>query len=135
MRIVADTNVLISALGWKGGNCYAILQKCFAKEISLVLSADIIMEFKRVALRPKFGFASEEIDEFISAILEIAIIVQPEETVQVIIDDLTDNKFLETAAAGNAQYIVTGDMHLLQHKEWNGIKMMKPSDFLKLFVL
>jgi len=134
MRIVADTNVLIAALGWKGSNPYKIIQKCFKKELTLVISPDIIAEFKKVTLRPKFEFSPEEIDEFISALIEISEVVQPEENFNVIIKDPEDNKFLEAAVAGSARYIVSGDKHLLDLKEFRGIKIERPAEFLKQLI-
>lgn len=131
MRIVIDTNVLISALGWKGSNPYKVVLKCFRKELRLIISPAIIEEFKKVVLRPKFEFSPEEVDEFVSALLEISDVVQPVETLTIIKDDKDDNKFLEAAIAGNAKFIISGDKHLLDLKEFMGIKILKPADLLR----
>lgn len=132
MRIVLDTNVLVSALGWKGGNEYNIAQKCFRKELILVCSLEMLEELKTVSLRPKFGFSPEEIDEFILALIEVSEIVEPREQFKIITSDFSDNKFLDAAVAGKAKFIVSGDKHLLDLRGFKGIKIVKPADFLAL---
>ena len=131
MRVVLDTNVLVSALGWRGGNEHELVKKCFQKHLIVVCSPDTIEEFEKVALRPKFDFSPEEIDEFITAILEVCELVIPEETINAVREDPSDNKFLETALAGQADFLITGDKHLLSLKEFKGIKIVKPAEFLE----
>jgi len=130
MRVVLDTNILISALGWAGGNEYDIVQRCFKKELTPVFSLETLEEFRKVAQRPKFEFSEEKISEFVSALLEIGEVVKPDETANAIAEDPKDNKFLDAAVAGKAQYIVSGDRHLLNLKKFKGVKIVKPADFL-----
>lgn len=132
MRVVLDTNILVSALGWKDGNQFAIIRKCFTKELTLIYSSNILEEFEKVVQRPHFEFFSEEIDEFISKILEIGEMVQPEEKHTVITKDPTDNIVIDAAVAGKADYIVSGDKHLLDLKKFKGIKILRATEFLKL---
>lgn len=70
-------------MGWEG-NEYKLIEKYMKKEIILVISLDIIEEFKKVALRPKFGFAKEEIEDFIDALIETALVVQPSEKINIV---------------------------------------------------
>lgn len=130
MRIVLDTNVLISALGWKGGNEYKIAQKCFNRQITLISAIETMEEFRKVALRPKFGFGVEEIDEFISALIEVCEIIEPKDKFNVVTQDPSDNKFLDAAVSGKADFIISGDKHLLNLKEFKGIKILTPKEFL-----
>ena len=130
-QIVADTNTLISALGWKG-NEYNLILKIMQRKFQLCLSLDTLNEFKEVALRPKFGFSAEETDEFIEALIEVSDVVVPEEKINVIKDDPADNIFLECALEAKADYIVSGDKHLLKLKEFKGIKIIKTQEALKL---
>lgn len=132
MRIVLDTNIFISALGWKGGNEYNLVQKCFRKELTLICSPEILEELKAVSLRPKFGFSLEEIDEFISALIEISEIIEPEEQFKIVVNDPDDNKFLDAAVAGKANFIVSGDKHLLALKEFKGVKIVSPAEFIRI---
>lgn len=131
MKIVVDTNILISALGWKG-NEYTLLEKCINKKITLVISLDIIEEFRKVALRSKFGFTKEEVEDFTDALIETAIVVQPTEIIDIIKEDLPDNRILECAIEGKANYIVSGDKHLLNLKEFKEIKISTSSEVLKI---
>ncbi len=90
MRLTLDTNILISALGWKGGPEYKIVQMCFKHSLMLVISPEILGEFKRVAKRPKFDFNLEEIEDFTTAILESCDLVLPEEKLCEIKEDPKD---------------------------------------------
>ena len=82
IKIVVGTHILISAFGWKG-NEYQLIDKCMLGEITLVLSLNILKEFKDVAKRPKFGFSDEDIDEFVDALIRICVVVQPEKKLTV----------------------------------------------------
>ena len=130
LRIVSDTNVLISALGWKG-NEYVLIENCFDKKILLILSLNILDEFKEVVSRSEFNFVEEEIDEFINALIEVAIIVQPTEKVTACRDS-EDDKFLETALEGKAYYIVSGDKDLLSIRSFRAVRIVTTVGFLQI---
>ncbi|MBI4981437.1 putative toxin-antitoxin system toxin component, PIN family [Candidatus Woesearchaeota archaeon] len=128
-KLTLDTNNLISALGWKG-KPHDIFAKCVSGELELITSPKQLEELQRVLDYPKFNFTSEQKERFLNLILEIATIVETHDIVKTIKEDPDDNVILETALAGNAKYIVTGDSHLLQLKEYGGIKIVTPNDFL-----
>lgn len=107
-KIVLDTNVLISALGWKGDS-HKIFNDCINGDLELFLTAQIFDEIKRVLYYPKFKFSQEEIDEFLDQILEIGCVVETNVTIKVIKDDPSDNKFLECAVTVGADYIISRD--------------------------
>jgi len=133
MRIVLDTNTLISALGWKGGNEWQLLQKCIRQDNKLVMSKSIIEEFTDVIRREKFSFIpAEKKEEFIGYLTEISDVVKPVRKVKIIKDDPDDNKILECALCGNADYIVSGDSHLLDLKECLGIKIVRTRRMLEI---
>ncbi len=132
MRLTLDTNILISALGWKGGPEYQIVEKCFLHTLELVLSPEILAEFKKVAMRPKFDFNHEDIEDFTTALIEACDLILPEEKLYEIKDDPKDNIILEAAIAGHAQYIVSGNKHLLNIGEFRDIRIMRSSKFLAL---
>jgi len=132
MKIVADTNILISALGWIDGNEYKLIRKCMLGEATLVISLDLLKEFIAVASRPKFGFSRGEIDEFVEALLAVCVLVQPEEKVDVVKEDSADNRVLECALEALANYIVTGDKHLLDLKLYRGVKILRTWEALDL---
>ena len=130
MKIVADTNVLISALGWKGSE-HELISKCFKKEFTLCFSPQTIEEFKNVALRKKFDFTTKEIDEFIEALLLVSEIVFPQTKIEEIKEDSKDNQFLECAIEAKAEFIVSGDKHLLKLKQFNEVKVLNAKKFLE----
>ena len=132
MNVVLDNNILISALGWINGNEATVLDLCYKDRIKLLLSPDLLKEFDSVVLRDKFGFSLSEIEDFVDSLIKIGIFVNPKERVNIAIDE-DDNRILELAYEGKAEYIVTGDDHLLKIKEFKGIKILKASEFLKLF--
>lgn len=79
----------------------------------------------------KFDFSEEQKTKFKNLILEVATFIQPKEKVDVIKEDPDDNMILEVALAGNVDYIITGDPHLLKLKEFKGIKIVKARDFIE----
>ena len=127
-KVVLDTNIFISALGWKG-KPRQIFQKCINDELELVTSPQQISELVRVMGYPKFNFTQEEKDTFVSIILEIARLVYITEKVKVIKEDPDDDIILETASV---DYIVSGDPHLLKLKEFGKVKMITANEFLEI---
>ena len=91
----------------------------------------ILSEIIRVSNYPKFKFSKEQKERLISLLLEIAEMIEPKNKLNVVKDDPTDNKFIECAVEGNADYIITGDNHLQKLKEHRGIKILNPADFLR----
>lgn len=108
IRIVCDTNILISAYVFPGGAVDEILDFAKLGDIALCLSPDIITEFKTVLVR-KFKYSAEEADVFIGRILEIAALVYPNERLRIVKRIDADNRILECAVAAKADYLVTGD--------------------------
>ena len=131
MRVTLDTNILVSATISRG-NEFKILELVTLGKFELILSLDIISEFRNVISRSKFGFSQKKIDDEVRLLFKLSKIVIPINTLNIIKDDPSDNKILECALAGKADYIISGDEHLLQLREYNGIKIMKTVDFLKL---
>jgi putative PIN family toxin of toxin-antitoxin system len=132
-RIVVDTNILISALGWKDGNPRKTLDRCIQGKCKLIESIDLIKEFLAVIQRPKFDFISEdEKAEFLLEFIHICDTIEPKRKITLIMDDPNDNLVLECAFEGKADYIISGDEHLLKLKEFEGIKIISAADFLDL---
>ncbi|MBI2176465.1 putative toxin-antitoxin system toxin component, PIN family [Candidatus Woesearchaeota archaeon] len=130
LRVVPDTNVLISALIVEG-NEYRLIEKCFVREIIIITSVDVLDEFKEVALRPKFGFSEEEVNDFVNALIEAAEVVMPKEKVRSVCRDPDDNKLLEAALEGNADYIISGDKDLLVLKKFRSAKIVTAAELLR----
>ncbi len=131
MRITIDTNILVSALGWNGAEA-SVVEMVLESKLELYLSTEILSEFFRVVKYPKFRFTDSEIDGFIGRLLSNSVIVNPSQSVKVIIDDPADNKILECALEGKSKFIISGDRHLLSLGEYEGIKILRAADFLKV---
>ncbi|MDQ7824072.1 MAG: putative toxin-antitoxin system toxin component, PIN family [Candidatus Eremiobacteraeota bacterium] len=131
-RIVIDTNVLISALGWSGAE-RALLMQCRKGVFQLVISLPLLKELERVLHYKKLKFQKEEQREFLSLVLELSVIVEPKESFDAISAHPPDNRILECACEGQTEYIISGDEHLLHLSEFHGIKIMRAPDFLKAF--
>ena len=129
LSVTPDTNTLVSAT-ISEGNEYLLLKNGKIGKIKIVTSLAILMEFKEVISRKKFGFSLPQIDAVIGHILSIAEIVMPTIQLQAIKEDPPDNKILECAVSANSDYIVSGDAHLLSLKEFKGIKIVKTTDIL-----
>ncbi|HBC93004.1 MAG TPA: putative toxin-antitoxin system toxin component, PIN family [Pelotomaculum sp.] len=131
MRITVDTNVLVSALGWNGAEA-AVLEMVLDYSLELCISPQILSEFYRVVQYPKFGFTEEEIDGFIGRLLPKAILLNPSKKINAVEADPDDDKIIECAVEGNSSYIISGDKHLLQLSEYEGIGILKASEFLQI---
>ena len=131
IRVVLDTNVLVSALLFAGpiGRLVSLWRE---RWIVLLLSKDVFIEYLRVLAYPKFKLSGEEIkaivEEYVLPFAEMATVA---EAPVVIREDPADDKFLALAAAGRARYIVSGDKHLLALREYRGVKIVTPREFLE----
>ena len=130
MIVVLDTNILISAIFWRG-NPYKVALNALKKKYSLYLSNEILNELEE-KLSLKFKFPEDKIKDHIGILREYGRIIEPSIKIDVIKDDPDDNRVLECAVSCNADYIVSGDKHLLKLKEFRGIKIVKAKEFLDL---
>lgn len=130
MRVVLDTNVFVSGIHWTGTS-EKVLQAWMNKDFELVSSLPIIEELVRILMSFKVPLEPDDISWWESLILEKSVIVVPKEKVDIVTDP-DDNKFVEAALEGKAQYIVSQDKHLLVLKEYRGIKVLHPDEFLKI---
>ena len=128
-KVVFDTNVLISGYLWKGLARRA-LEKVRSREWALLISNDAIDELIRVLAYDKFGLKPEEIGPIVRDLTEISEFVEVRTQIQIIEDDPTDNIFLALAIDGGADVIVSGDHHLLDLEEFEGIPITPIRKFL-----
>lgn len=133
MRIVTDTNVLLSSSFWTGAS-FTIVEMSKQREIDLILSDAIIDEFRKVLqykeVQEKIKDKNLEMKRTVEELISIATMVEPKEKVNIIEEDPDDNKILECAIEGKVNYIITKDNHLLKLKEFRGIKIITPEDFI-----
>ena len=131
MKIVLDTNVFISGIFWKGASNKVIVNWKEGK-FTLVTSLETISEIIKVLKDFKIRLSDDMIKEWVDLIVRNSIIVEPKEKIEAVKDDPKDNIFIETAVAGNVDYIVSQDNHLLKLKEFRGIKIITPEEFNKI---
>lgn len=132
MKLVIDTNVVISGIFWKGPP-NKILIDWFDGKYEVFISAAILTEYDKVLKRMKSGLTPEEIQEWIELIITHSSITAPLEQLNIIEDDPDDNKFLECAIAAEADFIISGDKHLLNLGQYKDIKVLSPAEFLNQF--
>jgi putative PIN family toxin of toxin-antitoxin system len=128
--VVADTNVLVSALIFPGGAPEAVYRLALEERIELVTSRPLLAELGRV-LTEKFGWEPERAEEAVALLIRVAEVVAPQEIVEEIEADPADNRVLEAAAEGGADAIVSGDGHLLRLESWLVISVKSPAAFLQ----
>jgi putative PIN family toxin of toxin-antitoxin system len=129
MRIVADTNILISAFVFPGGPPERVFRHAVEGRVELVTSPALLAEFGRV-LTEKFGWEPAMVEEAVALVVRHAEIVRPHRRVRVVTDDPSDDRVLEAAKAGDATVIVSGDRHLLRLRSWEGIRIVNAADLL-----
>ena len=130
-HVVLDTNVLISALLFAGPP-RAILEMILAGAIDCSLSLPILDELRDVLHRPKFGLSSEQAMAVVEELSALCAVVGPSEQVSAVRADPDDDRILECALEARADIIVSGDAHLLELGRHEGIRILSPSEFLRM---
>jgi putative PIN family toxin of toxin-antitoxin system len=130
-KVVVDTNVFVSGLNFKG-KPREILDLVWKREIEVYVSPFILKELKET-LEEDFGWEKERVEGIVERIKEETIQVQPKTKVSVVKQKEDDNRILECGVEGKVGYIISGDKHhLLPLREYKGIKILSPAQFLKI---
>ncbi len=132
VRVVLDTNVLISAFLKKGSAPAAILTLAEEGDISLCVSKVVMEEYEGVLQRDKFRSFGERAVEYLRKARRRFIWVAPVEKITAAKDDPEDNKFLECAVAARADYLVSGNVRHFPPKEYRGTLIVTPRDFIAI---
>ncbi|PKN01128.1 MAG: putative toxin-antitoxin system toxin component, PIN family [Elusimicrobia bacterium HGW-Elusimicrobia-1] len=130
LKVVIDTNILVSSL-W-GGKPGRIIELWDEGKLSLIASEEILSEYFSVIER--FDITDEDMEDLavLFANPHKAVIVELRAKVNIVKKDPADNKFLEAAIAGHADFIVSGDTHLLEVKKSVNIPIVTPAEFLNI---
>ena len=138
MKIVIDANLFASGLIKSDSNPGRILDLIKRNHVELILSPSVIREIKRILLYPRLQKyhqkTAQEIDAYFEDVLMFAWLVEGEVNVAIIKDDPSDNKYLACAYEGEADYIVSGDHHLLDIGTYQGIAIVNAKAFLNVWV-
>lgn len=130
MKVVFDTNIYISAFVIPGGNAEKAYLHAVDGDFELCTSIAILTELAR-KLDEKFGWEKEKIEQLITSISNLANTFKTSPSLKVLSDD-PDNRILECALDATAEFIVTGDKHLLNLKRYQDIEIIKLSSFLAI---
>ena len=132
MRLVFDTNIIISALLFKGSKPSKAFNIGIEQEV-ILFSSSTLTELEEVLWRNKFDpyISHEDRKQFLSSFILHATPVEPDRTITECRDS-KDNKFLELGVCGKADFIISGDEDLLILNPFRNIRILTPSMFINL---
>jgi putative PIN family toxin of toxin-antitoxin system len=136
MKVVLDANIYVSALISALGNPRKIFNRWEQDDFEVLITPDIVREIGRVLKYPRIIKRHKkdetQIEQYLKLLITQATIVDIKETLDVVKSDEADNRYIECAVFGKADYIVTGDNHLLTVGEYRGIVILPPAAFVAL---
>lgn len=130
-KAVFDTNVLVSGIV-HAGRSKQLIQAVLDGKVTLVLSMPMVQEFRKVIAREKFKLSKDQQNTLTNFILRAGNVVKVKSRFRVIEEDRSDDVVLRTAYDGKAEYVVSGDEHLLSLKEFKGIRIVTVAQMLEL---
>lgn len=134
-RVVLDTNMLVSALLFKGkvSRFVALWQQ---GRLAPLLSKETFEELKKVLAYPKFALDQEEIGGILEdEVLPFFEIIDPVDPIEGVCADPDDDPFIACAVSGGAEFVVTGDAQLVGLRQYKTVRFVTPSESLKRFAL
>jgi len=135
VRVVADTNVLISGALWRGPS-HRIIELAEAGEATLCVTEPILEELKGVLQRRKFQARLRTLrtssEEILAGLLPLVELYQSVDASGSVPFDPDDEMFIACAVSAGAAFIISGDTHLLRLKQYGAIRIVKPTEFLRL---
>ncbi|MBI5559072.1 MAG: putative toxin-antitoxin system toxin component, PIN family [Deltaproteobacteria bacterium] len=139
IRAVLDTNVVVSGILSPQGVPAQILRAGIDKAFTFLFSPPIFIEIRRVFHYPKIAkllsarqIAHAELEDLLASLAAFAVITPGKLVVEVVSADPDDNMFLACALEGRADYLVSGDTHLLTLKTYRHISIVTPQEFWAL---
>jgi putative PIN family toxin of toxin-antitoxin system len=136
MKVVLDANIYVSSMINTQGNPRRIIKRWEQGDFDVLVSTSIINEIGRVLRYPRIAKRHKQDEKEIKRFLELlsseAILIEPSNRLDIIQEDESDNRYLECAIEGKAQYIISGDNHLLKVGEFKGIIVLPPNAFVAL---
>ena len=129
LRAVVDTNIYISAIFW-GGKPRHVIDLGRDGKIQIFTSEDIEQEVLD-KLMTKFGLNADDAGRVMADFSTFTKPIRVSRRIHVVKDDPDDDKFIECAVECGAEFIVSGDKHLLKKKKYKGIDIVNAATFLK----
>jgi putative PIN family toxin of toxin-antitoxin system len=134
VKVVTDTNVVVSGLLWLG-NPGRLLEAAAHGRITLYTSPVLVAELRSTLgyerLAQRVQRSGLKIDEFLARYLNVAIVVEPDTVPRIVANDADDDHVLACALAASANLIVSGDRHLLELSAYQDIPIVTPADALR----
>jgi putative PIN family toxin of toxin-antitoxin system len=130
MKVVIDTNVLVSANLSDEGLPAAILDLAANKTILMFVSPAVLAEYEAVLRRPRLNLSAAAVASSLAVIRNISRLVKPTRRLAEAADE-TDNRFLECAVSAGADYIITGNTRHFPDR-FESIRIVTPREFLDL---
>jgi putative PIN family toxin of toxin-antitoxin system len=132
IKVVLDTNVLVSALLFKKETA-KIVDLWKSGKIIPIFSKETFDEFKRVLEYPKFALTKDEIGHLIlEEVLPFFEVIEVKSSIKAICKDPDDHKFISCALSAKARFVVSGDKDLYSLKSFESVRIIRPSDLLDL---
>ena len=128
LRVVLDSNVLFSGISWFGNP--RLIRRLARQGKCTAITSEFILTEVRKALIEDLSFTEEQAEGKVDKIRRFSKVVRPREKIAVIRDDPSDNRILACARRGKASFIVTGDHHLTDKREYKGIRIVTPREFM-----
>lgn len=135
MRVVLDTNVWLSGVFWEGES-YKLIKVLKDRKIEIIITKEILLEISKVLNNEaKFQrFIKDRkvaIEALLRTIISMSKLITSKSKLNIVTEHASDNKILEAAVDGNADYTISYDNHLLELKEFKDIKILSPTEFLR----
>ena len=130
-KAVYDTNVVVSGLISDRGIPALLLDLAFNERVALVLSPEILDEYERVLSRPKLRILTTQRESVLKKLRSLAHWVEPRQRITAALDH-DDNRFLECAVSGEADFLVTGNLRHFP-KAFRGTRVVSPRQFFEIF--
>lgn len=132
MKVVLDTNVVVSGLLSPFGTTAEVVRMVSSGELTLCVDARLLSEYGEVLRRPKFQFAEDRIAALLEQIEHGGVMVAPGPLPRPL-PDRDDEAFLETAVAGGAECLVTGNLDHFPAALRHGVRVLSPAEFLRFY--
>ena len=132
MRVVLDTNVLVSGLLSPFGPPGEIVRLVSAGALILCFDARILLEYRGVLARPRFGFASAAVAALLELVQSAGWLVAPEPLPRRL-PDPDDEPFLEAALAARARCLITGNLKHYPARRRQGMRVLSPAALLEVY--
>ena len=130
MMIVLDTNVIVSGILRPFSKAASILRLVADGTVQLAYDLRVLSEYRDVLSRPKFNVAKENVEAFLVQVEQEGLLVSVK-PLEIHLPDPDDEPFLEVALAGKVETIVTGNKRHFLRREYKGVKILSPAEFLE----